>query len=101
MINGNWSGHDLFLRSNMATPRDIMFGVAEPLFINELVFIATNLLCKRFLYNINSGEVDYDLVKKYKISLYEKIYFEHILAKEYGSVTKFLKYLYNGNGFCY
>jgi len=64
-----------------------MFGVDDPLFINELVFLATNVLYKRFLHNINSGEVDYDLVTKYKISLYEKIYFEYILAKDVSKFT--------------
>jgi len=42
--------------------------------------------------------VDYDLVTKYKISLYEKIYFEHAIAKESDAVSNFLKYWYNGNG---
>jgi len=75
-----------------------MFGVEDPLFINELVFLATNVLYKRSLYNINSGKVDYDLVTKYKLSLYEKIYFEYTIAKEYDAVSNFLKYLYNENG---
>jgi len=53
----------------VARSKDRMFGVEDPLVINELVFLSTNVLYKCFLFNRNIGEVDYDLVTKYKISL--------------------------------
>jgi hypothetical protein len=43
-----------------------------------MVFIAHNILYNRILYTINSRKLDYDLVKKYKQKVYEKIYFDYI-----------------------
>jgi hypothetical protein len=43
-----------------------------------MVFIAHNFIYIRILYTINSRKLDYDLVKKYKQKVYEKIYFDYI-----------------------
>jgi len=57
----------------MGRLKDRMFGVEEPLFINELVLIVSNLLYTRLFYNIKNGEVYYDLIKKYKIVFMRKL----------------------------
>ncbi len=39
------------------------------------------VLYRRFLYNVNSGDIAYDLLKSCKQLLNEKIYIEYIIAK--------------------
>jgi len=61
---------------------DRLFGVEKAGFINTLIYLCINILYKRFLYNINSGLSDYDLIKQYNVRLYELIYNSFSSAKK-------------------
>jgi hypothetical protein len=54
-----------------------------------VIFLALVVLYRRFLYNVNSGKIDYDLVSSYKQILSEKIYIEYIIAKSNNMVPSF------------
>ncbi len=47
------------------------------------------MIYRRFLYNVNSGKLDYDLVKTYKQLLFEKIYIEYIISKSNNLISYF------------
>jgi hypothetical protein len=69
--------------------KERIFGYDGSSLLNSMIFLALVVLYRRFLYNINSGKTEYDLVKVYKELLKEKIYIEYILAKSNNMVPTF------------
>jgi hypothetical protein len=57
--------------------------------LNSVIFLALVVLYRRFLYNVNSGKIVYDLVQSYKELLREKIYIEYIIAKSNNMTPSF------------
>ncbi len=75
---------------------DKLNGVSDCPLGDLMAFLAHNTLYNRILYTINSRKLDYDLVKKYKQKVYEKIYFDYVSS---GSNSKsYKKFLERWNG---
>jgi hypothetical protein len=78
---------------------DKLNGVPDCPLGDLMVFVAHNTLYNRVLYTINSHKLDYDLVKKYKQKVYEKIYFDYIsTGTSSKSYKKFLERWNDGVG---
>ena len=77
---------------------DRMNGVDKPSYVNTLIYLSINILYKRFLYNINSGLTDYDLLEQFNVRLYELIYSSYTNSKRKNSIDKFLNYWNEGKG---
>ncbi len=75
-----------------------IFGYDASKLPNTVIFLAFVTLYKMFLYNINSGKLDYDLIKSYKQLVYEKIYIDFILAKSNMQLNTFSSFWGNGIG---
>jgi len=78
--------------------RERMYGYDESPLENTLIFLGIVILYRRFLYNINSGKKDYDLVKSYKQLLYEKIYINYVIHKTKNTLIMFADFWGNGTG---
>ncbi len=78
--------------------REHIFGYDSSPLLNSLTFLAVVVSYRRFLYNVNSGKTDYDLVKTYKQLLYEKIYIEYIIAKSNNTLISFSESWRGGKG---
>ncbi len=78
--------------------REHIFGYDSSPLLNSLTFLAVVVSYRRFLYNVNSGKTDYDLVKTYKQLLYEKIYIEYIIAKSNNTLISFSESWGGGKG---
>ena len=46
--------------------KERLFGYDESPLLNTILYIALVTIYKRFLYTINSGKIDFDLIKSYK-----------------------------------
>jgi hypothetical protein len=62
-----------------------MVGYDDSPLLNTLLFCAIYVLYKRFIYNVNSGKTDYDLVQNFRQLLHAKIFFEYSWTKSLGS----------------
>ena len=80
------------------TRRERIYGYDNSQMENSILFLALITLYKRFLYNVNSGKLDYDLIKSYKQALYEKIYIDFIIARSNHKLLAFMKFWKNGLG---
>jgi hypothetical protein len=69
--------------------KERIFGYDGSNLLNSVIFLALVVLYRRFLYNVNSGKIVYDLVNTYKELLKEKIYIEYIIAKSNNMVPTF------------
>ncbi len=78
--------------------RERIFGYQEDPLVNSVLFLALVILYRRFIYNVNSGKTDFDLIKSYKQLLYEKIYIEYIIAKSNNTLVSFSESWGNGKG---
>jgi len=78
--------------------RDRNYGFPKPSYVNDLVYITICLLYMRFLYNINSGRQDYDLIDKYKFRINELLYSQFYVAKYTNSLPSFVNYWNKGRG---
>jgi hypothetical protein len=79
--------------------RDKLYGVNKPGFINIIIYTADCILYRRFLYNINSGDIQYNLLDRFKSNLVETIVTRFLTAKQKNSVEEYLEYWDNGAGF--
>jgi len=78
--------------------RDKLYGVNNPSFINIIIYTAACILYRRFLYNINSGDIQYNLLGRFKSNLIETIVSGFLTAKQKNSVEEYLVYWNNGAG---
>jgi len=83
---------------NNETIIDRLYGYAEHSYLNDVIYIASCILYRRFLYNINSGDLNFDLIEKFKLRFHEYLSFEYYSAKYNNCLDKFMKYWYNGLG---
>jgi len=84
-----WSVLDIALGQSRTRVKDRLFGNDEPSFVNDLVFLASNSLYKRFLYNVNSGKSEFDLIGTFKFRLHEMIYLQYVSAKGNDTISFF------------
>jgi len=80
------------------TKKEALFGYDDEPLVNSILFLALVVIYRRFLFNVNSGKTDYDLIKVYKQVLYEKIYIEYIVAKSNHALASFSESWGNGAG---
>jgi hypothetical protein len=78
--------------------KDRLYGVVTPFCANNVIYLASCVIYKRFLYNINSGILDYDLVERFRERLFGLLYFDFSNAKINGSIEKFLSFCNSGSG---
>jgi hypothetical protein len=78
--------------------REPMFGYDSSPLPNTVIFLALVTLYRRFLYSVNSGKSDYDLIKSYKQLVFEKIYTEFIIAKSNNQLATFTVSWGDGTG---
>ena len=78
--------------------RERILGYDKAPLANTILYLALITLYKRFLYNVNSGKLDYDLIKSYKQFLYEKIYIVFIIAKTNHKLLAFKEFWKDGQG---
>ena len=70
--------------------------VGKPL-VNTVVYLGSVVIYRRFIYNVNSNKVDFDLIKNFKKSLYEKLYLEFTVKKR-SELPKFSDFWGDGKG---
>ena len=70
---------------------------SKPL-VNTVVYLGSVVIYRRFIYNVNSNKVGFDLVKNCKKSLYEKLYLEFTVKKR-SELPKFGDFRGDGKGF--
>jgi hypothetical protein len=77
-----------------------MVGYDDSPLLNTLLFCGIYVLYKRFIYNVNSGKTDYDLVQNFRQLLHAKIFFEYVWTKSQGSpwFEKFQSFWNYGKG---
>jgi hypothetical protein len=69
--------------------KERIFGYDGSCLLNSVLFLVLVVIYRRFLYNVNSGKIIYDLVQSYKQLLFEKIYIEYIIAKSNNLISSF------------
>jgi hypothetical protein len=74
------------------------YGYDNAPLVNNVLFLALVTLYRRFLYCVNSGKLDFDLLKSFKQLLYEKIYIDFIIAKSNHCFDSFSGFWGNGVG---
>jgi hypothetical protein len=93
MVKGSWWNRPQVLWSYVWDLVQLRMGnnlrKKEKVFGYDL-FLALVTLYRRFLYNVNSGKTDLNLIKSYKQLLFEKIYIEYITGKS----EKYYTFLY-------
>ena len=65
--------------------------------VNTVVYLGSVVIYRRFIYGINSNKVDFDLIKNFKKSLYEKLYLEFTVKKR-SDLPKFCDFWGDGKG---
>jgi hypothetical protein len=78
--------------------KEKLFGHEGLHLANTMLYLAIVTVYRRFLYNVNSGDQEYDLVKSYKQSLIEKIYINFIPHKSNNNISLFTVFWGEGSG---
>jgi hypothetical protein len=78
--------------------KERMLGYDFSSLLNSIIFRAVIVSYRRFLYNINNGKSEYDLVKTFKQILFEKIYIEYIISKSNNTLISFSESWGEGKG---
>lgn len=67
-------------------------------FLNTFIFIAQNVVYARFIYKVNSGKDDFDVINKFNERIRDKIFMQYFIAKANNKMVNFLKFWNNGYG---